>query len=266
MSKDQDLPIPPDFDKPDEATRRLVEMFVEIAQGKRIRNGQCPAERAVFRKLHGVAHGRFERLPEMPEPWRVGLFAQERLDAWVRFSSDAAPTDPDLGSTLGIGVKLFGVPGEKALGEAGDTADLIMQNYPVFFLDNSKEMVEFTYAGVVQKDYPTYLANHKKTDDILNDMADRVEASCLTTTYWAILPFRLGGEIVKYRLHPEAAAENVADDAADYLATDLAGRLAKQDYSFLLQVQLRTDPIRCLSTRRPCTGRNRPAPGARWRG
>ena len=242
MSKDQDYPIPPCFDQPDEASRRLREMFVEIAQAKRIRNGQMPAERAVFRKLHGVAHGRFERLADMPEAWRVGIFAHERLDAWVRYSSDAAPTDADLGTTMGMAVKLFGVPGEKALGEAGDTADLLMQNWPVFFVDNAQEMVEFTYAGVVQQDYPTYLANHKKTNDILNAMDDSVEGSCLTTTYWAILPFRMGSEIVKYRWHPETEPENVPDDATDYLATDLANRLAERDYSFRLEVQLRTNP------------------------
>ena len=242
MSKDKDFPIPPCFDQPDEAARRLAEMFVEIAQAKRTRTSPPPATRAVFRKLHGVAHGRFERLADMPEAWRVGIFAHERLDAWVRFSSDTAPTDPDLGSTLGVGVKLFGVPGEKALGEPGDTADLIMQNYPVFFLDNAQEMVEFTYAGVVQQDYSTYLADHPKTNDILNDMSDTVEGSCLTTTYWAILPFRMGDEIVKYRLLPDTPPENVPDDQTDYLAVDLANRLAKGDYAFTLSVQLRTDP------------------------
>ncbi len=235
--KDRDFPIPPCFGQPEEATERLVEMFVEIAQGKRIRNGQCPAQRAVFRKLHGVAHARFEPLDGLPGDMCVGIFAHGPLDAWVRFSSDTAPTDPDLGSTLGIGVKLFGVPGENALGEPGDTADLIMQNYPIFFLDNAQEMVEFTYAGVVQKDYPTYLAEHPKTKAILDDMSDTVEGSCLTTTYWALLPFRMGGKIVKYRLRPETPAQDVPDDADDYLATDLANRLAKADYSFHLEVQ-----------------------------
>jgi L-lysine epsilon oxidase-like protein len=242
MSKDRDFPIPPCFDKEVEATERLTEMFVDIAQGKRIRNGQCPAQRAVFRKLHGVAHARFERLESMPKAWQVGIFAHKALDAWVRFSSDTSPTDPDLGSTLGMAVKLFGVPGEKALGQPGDTADLIMQNFPIFFLDNAQEMVEFTYAGVVQQDYPTYLADHPRTNDILNDMAATVEGSCLTTTYWAILPFHMGETIVKYRWRPTTEAQNVPDDADNYLATDLANRLEQDEYSFVLEVQPRTDP------------------------
>src|SRR4051794_14723947 len=106
MTKDKDFPVPPCFDAAGEETRRLVEMFIEMGQAKRIRLGQCPAERAVFRKLHGVAHGYLERLPTMPEAWRAGIFAHEHLKAWMRFSSDAAPTDSDLGTTLGIGLKL----------------------------------------------------------------------------------------------------------------------------------------------------------------
>ena len=58
--------IPACFDCSNQPTERLVEMFVGIAQQKRIKLGQKPAERPVFRKLHGVAHGRLEMLPNMP--------------------------------------------------------------------------------------------------------------------------------------------------------------------------------------------------------
>lgn len=78
-------------------------MFIGAVQAERTRTGPVPAERAVFRKLHGAAHGYLVPRPELPERWRAGIFESRRLAAWVRFSSDAAPTDPDLGSTLGIG-------------------------------------------------------------------------------------------------------------------------------------------------------------------
>ena len=105
----------------------------------------------------------------------------------------------------------FGVEGENALGESGNTADLIMQNFPYFFVDTAKEMVEFTYAGVVQQNYPAYLAKHKKTNRIINAM-EKTESSVLTTTFWGILPFHLGHEVVKYRLTPDTPAENVPND------------------------------------------------------
>ncbi|MGO4713518.1 LodA/GoxA family CTQ-dependent oxidase [Bradyrhizobium sp. 2TAF24] len=235
-------PIPPCFDCGDDPINRLIEMFVDIAQKKRIRLGQTPAERPVFRKLHGTAHGRLEMAKNIPADLKVGVFAHDSLVAWMRFSSDTSPTSPDLQSTVGIGLKVFGVPGEKAYGGAGDTADFIMQNYPVFFVDNAKEMCEFTYAGVVQGDYPTYLAHHPKTKRILDEMA-KVEGSVLTTTYWGILPFGAGEkQAVKYRLDPETPPENVANDAPNYLATDMANRLLHGEYRFRFMVQRRTNP------------------------
>ena len=194
--------VPPCFDCKNRATERLVEMFVQMGQERRIRLGQRPAERAVFRKLHGVAYGEFEIMKDLPAAMRVGIFRHERLNAWLRFSSDTSPMSPDLGSTLGIGINLFGVPGPNALGEVGDTADFVLQNFPIFFVNNAEEMCEFTYAGVVKGDYPGYLAAHPATSAVLDRM-QKPEGSVLTTTYWAILPFRLGPELVKYRLVPE---------------------------------------------------------------
>ncbi|RYF13364.1 MAG: hypothetical protein EOO77_15640, partial [Oxalobacteraceae bacterium] len=240
---DKELPTPKCFDgtADADAAARLVEMFVEIGQARDTKLSPPPAQRAVFRKLHGVAHGRLERRSDLPEAWRVGIFEHERLDAWMRFSSDTGPTDPDLGSMCGIGLKLFGVDGDNALGESGSTADLIMQNIDRFFLDTARAMVEFTYAGVVQHDYDAYLAKNPKINDVLDAM-DASRGSCLTNTYWAILPFHLGDEIVRYRLVPETAPEDVADDANDYLKTDLTNRLAERDYRFTLEIQPRTDP------------------------
>lgn len=240
--KDQSPPIPPCFDCGTNPTERLIEMFVGIVQEKRIKLGQRPAERPVFRKLHGVVHGELRMRSDMPPELKVGVFAHEQLQAWIRFSSDTSPTSPDLASTLGVGIKVFGVPGPKAFGEAGDTADFILQNYPVFFVDDAKAMCEFTYAGVVQGDYPSYLARHPKTRDILNNM-EKVEGSVLTTTYWGILPFGAGeGQVVKYRLDPETPPENVSNDATSYLATDLESRLSDRDYRFRFMVQRRTNP------------------------
>lgn len=238
---EKELPIPKCFDNPADAAKRLTEMFVDIGQARDTRLNPPPAQRAVFRKLHGAANGFLERHEDMPQDWRVGIFAHPRLKAWMRFSSDTGPTDPDLGSMCGIGLKLFGVSGENALGEVGDTADLIMQNIDRFFVDTAKTMVEFTYAGVVQHDYDAYLAKHPRINDILNDMT-APRGSCLTNTYWAILPFHLGEEIVKYRLVPETAPEDVPDDGNDYFRTDLTNRLAEREYRFVLEIQRRTNP------------------------
>lgn len=244
MTADESTTPPPCFDCATNATQRLEEMFIQMVQMKRIALGQKPAERAVFRKLHGAAQGRLVMRPDRPESLRVGVFAKDELPAWVRFSSDTSPTSPDLNSTLGIGLKVWGVDGVNALGETGDVADFIMQNYPVFFVDNAEEMCEFTYAGVVLGDYPTYLAKHPKTNHILNQMSAQVDGSVLTTQYWAILPFAFGPDhYAKYTLVPEAPppghpAVNVPTDDKNYLATDLTNRLSEDEYRFTFLVQV----------------------------
>jgi hypothetical protein len=53
--------------------------------------------------------------------------------------------------------------------------------------------------------------------------------------------FRLGNEIVKYKLEPETAPRNVPNDARDYLAVDMANRLAQREYRFRFMIQRRTN-------------------------
>jgi hypothetical protein len=75
---------------------KLEQMFVQLVQRRRIALGQNPARRTVFLKPHGVAHGWLEMRSDLPDSLKVGVFAGNRLDAWVRFSSDTQPTNPDI--------------------------------------------------------------------------------------------------------------------------------------------------------------------------
>ena len=219
----------------------LKRMFVDIVQGRRIRLGQNPAQRPVFLKPHGIAHGFFDVRPDLPDELKIGVFGLGRLRAWVRFSSDTVPSAPDLKTTCGIGIKLFGVPGTKLLGD-GDTQDFILQNHDVFFVDTATDMCAFTKAGVVDGDYAPYLKAHPITDHILKAM-QKVEVSVLTTTYWSVLPYAFGaGRYVKYKLEPEAAPDSLPSDDPNYLAADLARRLRAGDARFRFLVQFRTDP------------------------
>jgi len=225
-----------------DATGNLKQMFVDIVQARRIRQGQTPARRPVFLKLHGVAHGRFEVMPDLPADLNVGVFALRSLPAWVRFSSDTVPTRPDLKTTCGVGIKLFDVPGEKLEGE-GQTQDFILQNHDVFFVDTATDMCEFTRAGVVEGDYDSYLDAHPVTRTVIDDM-QKVELSVLTATYWSVLPYAFGpGRFVKYKLEPEQPADGEPPiDVPDYLAADLARRLRGGPARFRFMVQFQTDP------------------------
>lgn len=224
----------------DDPNGKLKQMFVDIVQTRRIKQGQSPAMRPVFRKVHGVASGYFEIREDLPDDLKVGVFALKRLPAWVRFSSDAAPTDPDLRTTCGIGIKLFDVPGPKLLGD-GATQDFLLQNHDVFFVDTAKDMCEFTRAGVVEGNYDPYLHTHPVTKDVLDAM-QKVELSVLTATYWSVLPYAFGeGRYVKYKLEPEQPLDSEPPiNDADYLEHDLARRLLSGEARFKFMVQLRT--------------------------
>ncbi len=219
-------------------TQRLKEMFVEMGQKTSIEKGQQPAERAVFRKQHGIAYGHFEVNKDIDEKFKVGIFAGDKYECAVRFSSDTGPTSPDLHSTLGVGLKLFGVDGPKLFGD-GTNADFIFQNIDRFFARDASQMCSFTTAGVIDRD--SYINKHPELAGILQAMT-KEEASVLSASYWAILPFKLGGsQIVKYRLVPENTYEGTPFNDTNYLGLDLQQRLIKKEATFRFEIQVRTN-------------------------
>jgi len=221
-------------------TQRLKEMFVEMGQKTRIEKGQNPAERAVFRKQHGITYGQFVINEDLPERFKKGIFAGAVYDCAVRFSSDTGTTSPDLLSTIGMGLKLFGVEGPKLFGE-GPTADFIFQNIDRFFARDAQQMCTFTTAGVIDRDYDTYINKHPELASILQAM-QKEEASVLSTSYWAILPFQLGEtQIVKYRLVPDDTYKGAPFDDDNYLRLDLEKRLRNGAATFRFEIQLRTN-------------------------
>lgn len=228
----------------DNPEQDIKEMFIS-GQEKRIAQGEQPAKRAVFRKVHGIAHGEFQIKSDLPAEYKVGVFGQkDSYPVWVRFSSDTAPNATDLEATSGIGIKLYDVEGDKLLGD-GTTQDFILQNHDVFFVDDAQAMCEFTRAGVVEADYDSYLKTHETTARILDEMAKK-EASVLTTTFWSGLPYKLGNNRpVKYKLEPEQAVDGEPFDSSNYLAIDLERRLRNKEarYRFMVQFQQDGDPI-----------------------
>ena len=228
-----------------DAVASLTAMFVEQVQAGRIAKGQCPALRPVFLKPHGVAHGLFRIRRDLPSELRVGLFKGSEYPAWVRFSSDTLPTLHDYKSTIGVGIKLFRTPVPKLFGEANDqTFDFILQSFDVFFVDNAREMCEFTKAGVVDGDYGPYLAAHPVTARLLDEMA-RATSSVLASDYWSCVPFSFGPErYVKYKLERaiDGGAPSGAPPDPSYLAVDFENRLKAGEARFRFSVQFRTDP------------------------
>jgi hypothetical protein len=99
----------------------LTKMFVAMVEAGRIGAGQCLALRPVFLKPHGIAQEIFPCGAGPARRFAIGIFRGSEYAAYARFSSDTLPTLGDYASTLGVGIKLFGVSGEKIVGEPGDT-------------------------------------------------------------------------------------------------------------------------------------------------
>ncbi|MBP2470652.1 catalase [Sinorhizobium meliloti] len=221
-----------------EETRRV---FVDVVQKHFIDAGERPAPRPVFRKVHGVARASLRMSSAIPDRFRHGLFAHSEFAAWVRFSSDTAPNTPDsANSTLGIGIKLFGVHGDTLDADDPDagTADLVMQNHDRFFVDTGQDFCAFSEAAVFG-DIEAYLAAHPETKVVLDEMA-KPEASVLTATYWSVLPYACGPEaIVKYRLRPLDAPKQTPAAGSDpnFLKVDLAQHLSSGEAVFEFAVQ-----------------------------
>jgi len=220
-----------------DAVGDIKKMFVDIAQAGEIARGQNPARRPVFTRTHGVVHARLEVSPDLPDALKIGVFGQNSFESWVRFSSDPGGVDSDFKTTSGIAIKLFGVAREKLLGD-GDTQDFLMQNYPVFFVDDATQMCAFTRAGIIDRDSDAWLDEHPATKQILKEMA-LPETSVLSTTFWSVLPYAFGaGRFVKYKLEPGTPIEGLPDAGdPDYLGRDLAMRLRESEARFRFSVQ-----------------------------
>lgn len=251
-----------------EAIRRL---FVDKVQHDHIVNEkQTPAKRAAFIKQHGAAHGVFQVEDNLEEKYRVGIFKEpgKHYEAWMRFSSDIPDERPDLKSTVGIGIKLFGVCGACAFDEGRDgcgcqcdepdaahqlfNLDLVLQNTTVFFAADAMEMAEFKTAAVNGSLDP-WLAEHPETAAILASMEKEVK-SVLIEPMWSCIPYKFGeNDYCKYALTVESAAEPttpVDTSEPNYLATDLHERLLNGGARLNFFVQLRVDGAQSLTNAR----------------
>ena len=154
---------------------------------------------------------------------------------------------PDVTTTCGIGIKLFGVPGKKLLPPNTDatTHDFILQNHDVFFVDDATEFCKFTRGSVVEHS-DSYSQEHPRTARILEDMA-KVVPSVLDSRYWSGLPYAFGKDRhVKYKLVPVSIGSEpvpgLSTDDPDYLRTDLRERLLHSPATFHFMVQFAIDP------------------------
>ncbi len=234
--------IPCDCDDPIEGLRY---MFCDMVQKGRVAKGQCPARRPVFLRTHGAIKGSINIFDDIPPELKQGIFANSgEHPVYVRYSSDLPDGRPDWKSTIGIGIKIFNIPDEKVLTDDGaNTADLLLQNVPFFFVDNASDMCNFTKASLEGHGDEWIKEHSPKTKDLLDAMAKPI-LSVLETNLWSVVPFKLGANnYCKYILKPGLSVSPGKPDTTDpnFLAKDLQERMKASDISLDIYIQKRPD-------------------------
>ena len=208
-----------------------------------------PVGRPAFFKTHGCARGTFTADPDLPTDLRVGVFSGGPYDAVVRFSSDPAKDSSDLaGNTVGLAIKLFGVPGPKLLdGSTGSgTHDFVLQNSDIFPAAGAEQLMELMELAL-EGDAETYLGHHPEIGRIKDGMK-KVEDSVLWAEYSSTTPYRFGRDperFVKYsvRIRRKTGGPAIPPARRDehYLRTDLLRRLGQAGSALDFFVQFFVD-------------------------
>jgi len=231
------------------AITRLKELFLGL-QASRYVDIDRRVQRPVFLKPQGHARGLFTVTPHLPAELRIGVFAHREFPAWVRFSSDTVPQVPDAAnSTLGLGIKLLGVPGRKLLEgeELALTHDFVLQNHDVFLVDDAETFADFTEVSLSSPEaFEAFLASHPDTARILQEMA-KEEDSVLLARYSSTVPYAFGNRFVKYALRPAQDSRHrppvpKPERGSDFLRHDLRRRLLKEGACFDFFLQFQKDP------------------------
>jgi hypothetical protein len=205
---------------------QLAEQLREL-QRRRATNG-VPL-RALHAKGQAGLEAEFTVLADLPRHARIGLFAAPKtFRAYVRFSNGAGTREADRKPDVrGVAVKLLGVEGPKIIGglEKATTQDfLLIQSASVPFRD-AEEFVWFVRAAA-------------KPATLLPRAIVR-----LGPVRAIGLPIKFGPYAVKYRLSPRApVAEGTRGTSNDYLAEELAARLARGPVVYDFAVQFYVDP------------------------
>ncbi len=211
-------------------------------------------------KSHGCLKAEFI-VEQIPEHLRYGIFRTPRTyPAWIRFSNGSSSPQADAkGDARGMAIKLLGVEGEKLLetDRQAETQDFILINYPVFFLKNAQDALEFSQAVRILKKLPpfaplkllallfTYLLSHPQQAAIIKALKKLVITDLLQEQYWSTLPYKLGPHAIKFSTKPQSEslhAVAVPSTGENFLRDVMVQRLSEQDAYFDVLIQLQTNP------------------------
>jgi hypothetical protein len=226
-----------------------------------------PGNKQVLRGVHAKDHGcvtaKFEVAADLPEKYRVGVFAQPGrvYDAWVRFSNAATlvlpddPVDQTTGKpspgSRGMAIKVLGVEGAPLVPPHGAlTQDFLLVNHPVFAFANvedyevlsqvladpanREDASKFFGIQIAKGGAPAERAKKSlqivgriRAAEVASGAYQRPPGSPVDCRYFSGAPFLLGdGAVMKFSANPvspDATMPNAADP--NYLRNALIKRL-----------------------------------------
>ncbi|KAK4580521.1 hypothetical protein LTR86_000724 [Recurvomyces mirabilis] len=186
--------------------------------------------RGTHLKTQGCVMGRFTVKNDLPPHLAQGMFAKPgSYDCIMRYSSLTPKLLSDnLSAPRGIGMKIFGVPGEKLWGEDKQTQDWTFNNYPVLELRDPK--TTFDIADSLERnwnDLPTFA----------KEQSERVDADVAT----------LGGQLPRQHMVAMPQYSQSAYRHGDYVAKYGVFPLSEEQKKIMNVDVKEDDPINILS-------------------
>lgn len=181
-------------------------------------------------KAHGCLRAQFIVAENIPPHLRAGVFEEAvTYDARVRFSNAGSPPAPDKkGDGRGMAIKLFGVQGDSdglLTGEHRDrvgrnTQDFLLTNFPVFFVSTPREYLSFLkiFSFSLPKRwflfFAFFLTRPRKLIIFLRTAFNKID-SPLRAAYYSMTAYRLGNNVVRYKVIPSGVRSGREKPRAD---------------------------------------------------
>lgn len=238
----------------------LIAEMIAILQRKMAHDyARGETRRDAHPKTVGLVRGSFRIEPELPERFRVGLFATPAsFECWVRASNSSGKVQSDaIADARGLAIKLLAPHGKKVAADTPLGQDFVLLSSPVMPLGTIALFRDAVYYTIESS--PLLLAakfaltGHALA--LLGLVGLRIQPSSpLDIQYWSTTPYLFGAErAVKYSLLPTSKRRSEKPDkpGEEYLAEAMQAHLAKHEasFDFCVQLQAKGMPIEDASQR-----------------
>lgn len=194
------------------------------------------AVRASHAKSHGLLKGTLEILPNLPEPYRQGLFATPGThEVLVRLATGPGEILPDSVAThRGMAIKVLGVDGAMLPGHDARTQDFVLASGPAFpqpdaagFLKSMKQLEAATPLPAALKTAVATAA--RAANAVLGavgapsgtlDFFGHPPVHPLAETYYSQAPLRFGDYVAKVAAFPASPEQLALSETSLPVAAD----------------------------------------------